>query len=99
MPNRVEYMKQWKLNRKILRRRLFDEVKNRPCADCGGWFEPVQMDFDHRDPKQKSFQIGTHLLHNVIKILKEMEKCDVVCANCHRLRTQKKDQWFVRSVA
>ena len=31
------------------------ELRNVPCTDCGGRFEPFQMDFDHRDWSQKQF--------------------------------------------
>jgi hypothetical protein len=60
-----------------------------PCDDCGGSFASYQMDFDHRDPSTKSFTIsrGEGLLASRERLLKEMDKCDVVCANCHRLRT------------
>ena len=60
-----------------------------PCADCGGTFEPYQMDFDHRDPAQKSFQVtdGRAMLMNRERLLAEIAKCDIVCANCHRIRT------------
>jgi hypothetical protein len=45
------------------------------------------MDFDHRDPTKKSFAIGHALLVSRPKLIAEIEKCDVVCANCHALRT------------
>ena len=33
------------------------DLRRVPCADCGGKFEPHQMDFDHRDPREKSFNL------------------------------------------
>jgi hypothetical protein len=47
------------------------------------------MDFDHRDPSKKLFTIagGHALLMSRAKLIAEVEKCDVVCANCHALRT------------
>jgi hypothetical protein len=47
------------------------------------------MDFDHRDPSKKLFTIaGAHaLLMSRAKLVAEVEKCDIVCANCHALRT------------
>ena len=65
-------------------------LRNVPCADCGGVFPPYVMDFDHRDPTQKSFEI-TRVAGRVNrqKLLEEIAKCDIVCSNCHRVRTYK----------
>ena len=58
--------------------------------DCGGRFEPHQMDFDHRGPGTKLFNLtkGRVLLMATAKVLAEVAKCDIVCANCHRVRTR-----------
>ena len=60
-----------------------------PCDDCRGVFPPHMMDFDHRDPSKKLFTLagGHALLMSRDKLIAEVEKCDVVCANCHALRT------------
>jgi len=60
-----------------------------PCLDCGGFFPGVAMDFDHRDRAQKITEIPTMVKRYVAwpTILAEIAKCDLVCANCHRLRT------------
>jgi predicted Zn-ribbon and HTH transcriptional regulator len=69
-------------------------LKARPCADCGLQFAPHQMDFDHRDPASKSFVLaaGRVGLMNERRVLAEVAKCDVVCANCHRTRTRRQHQ-------
>src|ERR671930_279392 len=66
------------------------QLREVPCADCGGRFAGHQMDFDHRDPKHKSFNLSSSSasLKSREEILAEAPKCDVVCANCHRLRTR-----------
>lgn len=68
------------------------DVRRRPCQDCGGSFEPHQMDFDHRDPEEKTFRVtsGAAMLRSRQALLAEIAKCDIVCANCHRLRTQRR---------
>ena len=59
-----------------------------PCNDCGNRFPYYVMEFDHRNPDEKSFQISTAFVaKGRLRILAEIEKCDVVCANCHRIRT------------
>ena len=60
------------------------------CTDCGEK-DPVVLEFDHRDPKDKKFTIGTHkgIKRPIEDFIAELDKCDVVCANCHRRRTAK----------
>jgi hypothetical protein len=57
------------------------------CADCGGKFPPVCMHFDHVPERgQKLFNIGNS--NYALEVTKaEMAKCDIVCANCHAIRT------------
>jgi hypothetical protein len=74
------------------RRDRLDELKSKPCADCGGTFPPYVMDFDHRDPSQKSFTISKRFANRWERLLEEIAKCDVVCANCHRVRTYRQLQ-------
>jgi hypothetical protein len=65
------------------------EMKSDPCMDCGKTFPPFCMDFDHRDPQIKNFCIGYMVSKRMSKeaILEEIKKCDLVCACCHRIRT------------
>ncbi len=67
------------------------ELREVPCADCGERFAGNQMDFDHRDPSDKRFEIcsGRAALKSREELLAEASKCDIVCANCHRLRTRR----------
>jgi len=73
---------------KILR----DEAKNRPCMDCGGSFPPYVMDFDHR-PGTAKLGDPAHLVGRASAKLwrAEISKCDVVCSNCHRIRTHHRE--------
>lgn len=66
-----------------------DKAKDVPCLDCGGRFPPECMDFDHRDPSVKLFDVSGAVVsgRSVLSVQKEIAKCDVVCANCHRIRT------------
>lgn len=68
---------------------LLRELRKQACMDCGGRFEPHQMDFDHRDASTKRFRLtsGGAMLRPTAVILDEASKSDVVCANCHRIRT------------
>lgn len=62
------------------------EKKNVPCKDCGKIYHYCVMDFDHVRG-EKEFNVASHGLRSISKLLEEIDKCDVVCSNCHRLRT------------
>lgn len=58
--------------------------------DCGKIYPPWVMDFDHREGMEKIGSISSLAIHNTssfLNIKKEIEKCDLVCSNCHRDRT------------
>jgi hypothetical protein len=64
---------------------------SRGCADCGYAKHPKALDFDHL--KDKSFTISSNREMKPMKaILAEIEKCEVVCSNCHRIRTHNREQ-------
>lgn len=75
------------------RQNFINAIKDLPCQDCGGRFPPECMDFDHRDPDLKLFQISLAAVgfspERLRKLMLEVSKCDLVCANCHRIRTKK----------
>lgn len=74
------------------RTQLLAKLKDKPCADCGNKFPFYSMDFDHVRGK-KEFAVSSAGNLKWSRILKEIAKCDVVCANCHRARTYKRDQF------
>lgn len=78
----IEKSKDWKLKQKL---KILKYLSNKSCADCGE-DNPIVLEFDHLSDKE--FDIGSKIGHySYDKILKEINKCDVVCANCHRIRT------------
>ena len=63
----------------------------RGCADCSYNEHAVALDFDHvRGEKIES--VSRLVTRSWDRILTEIAKCDVVCANCHRVRTQAREQ-------
>lgn len=67
-------------------------IKSVPCMDCGQTFDPACMDFDHARGK-KSFTISNAVERagrRWQEFLDEIAKCDVVCSNCHRIRTKRR---------
>ena len=55
------------------------------CLDCSGEFHRSVYDFHHRDPAGKVDAIS-NLLSAPDKLKEELKKCDLLCANCHRIR-------------
>lgn len=70
------------------RKALLAQIKDVPCMDCGQRFPPYVMDFDHRNPELKVDAVAKMACYaSATALLEEIAKCDVVCANCHRIRT------------
>ena len=64
-------------------------LKEVPCVDCNQCYPSYVMDFDHLENKE--FLMATIAGYgSKNKILKEVAKCEVVCSNCHRIRTWKR---------
>src|SRR5690348_2472578 len=87
-PNRYrEYMRE----RRDRIRSLILEAKDTPCADCARRFPFYVMQFDHVRG-QKSFTIGhgIRVMKSAKAVQAEIAKCDVVCANCHAIRTHER---------
>jgi len=72
---------------RLARSFIFDLKNGVPCHDCKRRFPHFVMDFDHVRGEKK-FTIGKGTAKYSIEQLKtEVAKCDLVCANCHRIRT------------
>ena len=64
------------------------ELKSNPCLDCGETHPHWAMDFDHRKGEEKLFNVGYGVnRYSRGVVLREIAKCDLVCALCHRYRT------------
>lgn len=71
----------------ILRRKYKAELvalKGGKCEKCGYDRYMGALEFHHLDPSKKDFSIGDYKNSHLEKMKKEVEKCILVCANCHR---------------
>jgi hypothetical protein len=69
------------------------ELKSNPCADCGGLYHHAAMTWDHLPEYTKLFNIADSVRQYGRKAIEEeIAKCDLVCANCHAIRTWKRNQ-------
>jgi hypothetical protein len=74
------------------RRKFIQEQKllAKACADCGWEITTHNLrafDWDHINPMTKAFELGAPPAHATLEmVLEEINKCEVVCRNCHALR-------------
>lgn len=96
---RREYMKDWRKRSKRpsieyrAKMNFLIHCKSVPCADCGRSYPHYVMEFDHPDgrgPNERTVSSFTCAAWSTLQA--EVAKCDVVCANCHRVRTWKRGQ-------
>lgn len=74
--------------------KIIKHLQQHPCIDCGET-DPVFLDFDHvRGEKEMSISSMVSRHWSWIKIQKEIEKCDVRCVKCHRLKTFRDVGWW-----
>lgn len=105
-----EYQQQWYQDHKedhrvrfntqrIAKKAYISNIKAKsPCVDCGNHFPPCAMDFDHiGDDKTAGIAQLASSSATLIEIDLEIAKCELVCACCHRIRTQKRIQESARS--
>ncbi len=79
--NKNKYFDLIKEQNKKKKQFLYDQKY--PCSSCGE-SDKACLDFHHTDSKTKAFNLSSYKNHSLDKIKKEIEKCIVLCANCHR---------------
>lgn len=87
----------YKDNAAALRKKMQHYVwtqKRTPCMDCDVQYNPWVMQFDHRPEEEKVADISKLVRGGSWKkLVDEIAKCDVVCANCHIMRTATRGNW------
>jgi hypothetical protein len=80
----VEKAKENKRKTKSIISNLKSNRKQDGCSICGE-NHPATLDFHHKNKNDKSFTIGQNKKHyGVETVKKELDKCIVLCSNCHR---------------
>lgn len=85
--NKDQYQSNRQAKKELLQG-LLREVKATPCTDCGVQYPYYVMQLDHLPSFEKIYE-PAQLVNcgSVKKFWEEVEKCEVVCANCHAERT------------
>lgn len=89
--NKQYYVDKASVNNKKYLTEFIDFLKTKSCVDCGNT-DIRTFEFDHKS--NKSFNIATRAGRIPLDTLMlEINKCDVVCANCHKIRTSAQQGW------
>lgn len=93
--DRKERVKEDRKSRlEAVQRFVWDYLSTHPCVDCGE-SDPRVLEFDHiRGRKFKPIADMVSTGHAIESVRAEILKCEVRCANCHRIKTHKERGWF-----
>lgn len=71
-------------------------LETHPCETCGEE-DPCKLQFDHLDPSDKEILVSTLIKggYSMKRLKAEIEKCRVLCANCHSLHTASEQKWYL----
>lgn len=76
------------------RKFIWNYLLRHPCVDCGE-SNPIVLEFDHvRGEKRDSISRLIGDKYSLKVIMEEVDKCVVRCANCHRIKTAERGNWF-----
>lgn len=88
MCNRCLYVKYTRPNIERKMAKIHEYQLEKGCTDCGYNKHPSALEFDHLPGTEKLFNIGEEIGNRSVEsIWSEIAKCEVVCANCHAIRT------------
>jgi hypothetical protein len=76
-----------------LKQFIYDFAKLNGCFDCGEK-DPCCLDFDHNRDKKFNISQLVNSGCSFATLMKEIDKCTIRCANCHRRKTAKQQNWY-----
>ena len=92
--HRKHVRKKTREKKEELKQYIWKYLSTHPCVDCGE-SNPVVLEFDHvKGKKNKSIARMVSDNYSLEAIQREISKCVVRCANCHRIKTHKERGWF-----
>ena len=89
--NHAHYRNSHNTSRRKIReqnaRKVFEYLTDHPCVNCGE-SDPIVLEFDHRSGSDKVDNISNLVTHSSWERIElEIQKCDVICAICHRRKS------------
>lgn len=78
----------------IAKRSLINKLKSNPCSSCNESYPYWVMELDHvRGNKNCDIKVMMYRNYSISKLLEELMKVEVVCSNCHNIRTMERNQY------
>lgn len=94
--NREKIKARTALSNKRARKRNAEYIRNikesSPCMDCGQFYPYYVMHFDHIFEKSNSIANMVRASHSIKRLQQEIDGCELVCSNCHAIRTFERSQ-------
>jgi hypothetical protein len=78
---------------KKIRKFMVDYLKDKSCSQCSESRMPT-LDFHHLGNKEFNICDAVRKGYSLDKIKKEIEKCSILCSNCHRIETAEQFGWY-----
>jgi len=89
--NRQKYIDKAKRNKEEYRKQYFEWLSTKSCVDCGVSDIRV-LEQDHL--RDKEYNVSSRIGRLTLEaMMPELDKCEIVCANCHRIRTIDRGGW------
>lgn len=89
--NRAAYYAKYAAEYRLKHKIKAIEMLGNQCADCKQQYPTSVYDFHHLDPLEKDAPPASILNKSWDNITKELSKCILLCANCHRIRHHEQD--------
>ncbi len=92
--NKAYYIEKALKRRAELRQWVYDLKNSTPCTDCGVLYPYYITDFDRTGERGVKVNTVSKIINtgNFEKLKLEIAKCDLVCSNCHRFRTYRRNK-------
>ncbi len=78
------------------RKFIWDYLSTKKCIDCGE-SNPIVLEFDHQRDKKINVSHAAKFGYDISKLKEEVSKCEIRCANCHRIKTARELGWYKNS--
>jgi hypothetical protein len=87
--NKILYRQRNQAAKQRNREYVITYLLDNPCVDCGEK-DIIVLEFDHLSDKDCSVADAIRRSFSIERLQREIDKCEVVCCNCHRRRTSKR---------
>ena len=84
----------WKERKRKNQDYVYDYLSDRCCEECGE-SDIIVLQFDHIEPENKVATVSDLASGSFERLIDEIDKCRILCANCHTRHTAQQFNWYV----